>query len=112
MIDMRFALAPAGVAAPGGLDVRPAGCGVAWKDVRDAVLSARPRYAVVRSMTPFDLTGTAVAAPTAPFQGTGLPTGLRGTEQFAPAATVLGGHRTDIDNSTTLGIHSPGRPQS
>ena len=109
MIDMRFALAPAGVTGTGGLDVRPAGC-AAGGVLADDVRWARPRYAVVRSMTPFDLTGTSVAAPTAPFQGTGLPADPRGTEQ--PAATVLGGHRTDIDNSTTLGIHSPGRPQS
>ncbi len=104
MTDSRFALAPAGVSALGGLDVRPAGC--------VTVRTARPRYAVVRSMTPFDLTGTAVAAPAAPFQGTGLPADQRTTEPFAPAATVLGGHRTDIDKNTTLGIHSPGRPQS
>jgi hypothetical protein len=106
MTDMRFALAPAGVSALGGLDVRPAGCAAD----RDAVRWARPRYAVVRSLTPFDLTGTAVAAPTAPIQGTGLPADPRGTEKFVPAATVAGGQHTD--NSTTLGIHSPGRPQS
>ena len=110
MIDMRCALAPAGVSAWGALDVRPAAGG--------AVPSARPRYAVVRTMTPFDLTGTAVAAPTAPFQGTGLPTaahvadllggGLIGTGVFGSDAP-----RTDItDKQHTLGIHSPGRPAS
>jgi hypothetical protein len=101
MIDMRCASAPAGVSAWGALVVRPA--------AGDAVLTARPRYALVRSMTPFDLTGTALAAPTAPFSGTGLPvagqfgTGVGGTD--APT--------TDISTQRhTLGIHSPGRPQS
>ncbi|MGY1832384.1 hypothetical protein ACI8AA_18380 [Geodermatophilus sp. SYSU D01180] len=101
MIDMRCVLAPAGVSAWGALDVRPALTG--------AVPSARPRHAVVTTMTPFDLTGTAVAAPTAPVQGTGLPTagdfgtGVGGTDAL----------RTHISNQRhTLGIHSPGRPQS
>ncbi|HJX45540.1 MAG TPA: hypothetical protein VJ352_17875 [Geodermatophilus sp.] len=96
MIDMRCALAPAGVSAWGALDVRPAVVGV--------VPSARPRYAVVATVPPFELTGTAVAAPTAPFQGTGLPAaGVSGPDAL----------RTDItDKQHTLGIHPPGRPQS
>jgi hypothetical protein len=130
MIDMRCALAPAGVSAWGALDMRPAAGGVAP--------SARPRYAAVRTMTPFDLTGTAVAAPTAPFQGTGLPTaahvadllggrligtGVFGTDVFGTdvfgtdvfGTDVFGTDvpRTDTtDKQHTLGIHSPGRPQS
>jgi hypothetical protein len=96
MIDMRCVHAPAGVSARGALVVRPA--------AGDAVLTARPRYALVRSVPPFHPTGTAVVAPTAPFQGTGLPVaGIGGTDAL----------RTDNSNQrTTLGIHSPGRPQS
>ncbi|GAB3312244.1 hypothetical protein GCM10027451_24950 [Geodermatophilus aquaeductus] len=103
MIDMRCAFAPAGVSAWGALVVRPAAGG--------AVLTARPRYAVVRTLTPFDLTGTATAAPTAPFQGTGLPA----AGQFGIGTGVLGtdAPTTDISHTRhTLGIHSPGRPQS
>jgi hypothetical protein len=103
MIDMRCAFAPAGVSAWGALVVRPAAGG--------AVPTARPRYAVVRTLTPFDLTGTAIAAPTAPFQGTGLPA----AGQFGFGTGVLGTDErtTDIPNTRhTLGIHSPGRPQS
>ena len=93
MIDMRCAFAPAGVSAWGALVVRPA--------ARDAVLTARPRYAVVRSVTPFDLTGTATAVPAVGQFGSG--TGVLGTD--APT--------TDIPHTRhTLGIHSPGRPQS
>jgi hypothetical protein len=105
MIDMRCASAPAGVLAWGALVVRPA--------AGDAVLSARPRYAVVRSMTPFDLTGTAIAAPAAPFQGTGLPTAALVAQPFGGDVTGTDAPRTDITNKRhTLGIHSPGRPQS
>ncbi|MGY1813512.1 hypothetical protein [Blastococcus sp. SYSU D00820] len=107
-------------------------------------LVARPRYAVVRSMTPFDLTGSASAAFLAPHEGTGLPaadctaepfgTAPFGTAPFSTAwfgAVVPGAPRTtefvdvprtgdvlrngDVqrtDNSTTLGIRSPGRPLS
>ena len=108
MTDMRCALAPAGVPAWGALDVRPAAGGT--------VPSARPRYAVVRSTTPFDRTGTAVAAPTAPFQGTGLPAAASVADLLgAPGTGVFGtdAPRTDTtDLQHTLGIHSPGRPQS
>jgi hypothetical protein len=109
MTDMRCALAPAGVPAWGALDVRPAAGGT--------VPSARPRYAVVRSTTPFDRTGTAVAAPTAPFQGTGLPTAARIAEllggSFGTGVFGTDAPRTDTtDKQHTLGIHSPGRPQS
>ena len=103
MIDMRCAFAPAGVSAWGALVVRPAG--------GNAVPAARPRYAVVRTMTPFDLTGTAIAAPTAPFQGTGLP--IAG--QFGTGVGVLGTDAPTTDSThtrQTLGTHSPGRPQS
>ena len=101
MTDSRFALAPAGVSALGGLDVRPAGC--------VTVRTARPRYAVVRSMTPFDLTGTALAAPTAPFSGTGLPV----AGQFGTGVAGTDAPTTDISTQRhTLGIHPPGRPQS
>ncbi len=109
MTDTRFAFAPAGVSAWGALDVRPAGTG--------AVPTARPRYAAVRAMTPSDLVGTACTAPNAPVQGTGVPTvgvaapfgtGVFGTDVFGTDA-----HRTDISTQrTTLGIHSPGRPES
>jgi hypothetical protein len=105
MIDMRCAFAPAGVSAWGALVVRPAAGG--------AVLTARPRHAVVRTLTPFDLTGTAIAAPTAPFQGTGLP--AAGQFGFGNGTGVLGTDAPTTDISTTrhtLGIHSPGRPQS
>jgi hypothetical protein len=111
MIDTRFACAPAGVTARGGLDVRPAGLA--------ALPPSRPRYAVVRSMTPFDLTGTAVAAPPAPVQGTGLPAAGAvapfGTPVTGTGVAVIGTDAPQLHNSkqrTTLGIHSPGRPQS
>ena len=111
MIDTRCALAPAGVSSRGGLDVRPA--------VGGCTPPAGPRYAAVRSVTPFDLTGTAVAAPGAPFQGTGLPaTGLVapfGTPVAGTGVAVIGTDAPQVHNSkqrTTLGIHSPGRPQS
>jgi hypothetical protein len=128
MTDMRFALAPAGVPAWGGPDVRPAAGG--------AVVTVRLRYAAVRSVTPSEVSVTAttgattgaMAGVTAPFQGTGLPTGGRLTEQFGspvpatcipatdvPATELTGtdAQRTDFQhNGTTLGIHSPGRPQS
>ncbi|PWW23010.1 hypothetical protein JD79_02173 [Geodermatophilus normandii] len=104
MIDVRCASAPAGVSAWGALLVRPA--------AGDAVLMARPRHAVVRSTTPFDLTGTAVAAPAAPFQGTGLP--IAGQPVFGTG--LVGGADALTEDTThtrhTLGIHSPGRPQS
>ena len=104
MIDMRCASAPAGVSAWGALVVRPA--------AGNAVPAARPRYAVVRSTTPFDLTGTAVAAPAAPFHGTGLP--IAGQPVFGTG--LVGGADALIENTTntrhTLGIHPPGRPQS
>ncbi|SNR90075.1 hypothetical protein SAMN04488107_0529 [Geodermatophilus saharensis] len=105
MIDTRFALAPAGVSAWGALDVRPAGTG--------AVPTARHRYAVVRVLKPSDLAGGVCTAPGAPLQGTGVPT-VGGTA--APFGTdVIGTEVFDTDISTqrtTLGIHSPGRPQS
>ena len=108
MIDMRCALAPAGVSAWGALDARPAAGGT--------VPTARPRYAVVRTMTPFDLTGTAVAAPTAPFQGTGLPAPAHVADLLGATGTgVFGTDAPRIDTTDkqhTLGIHSPGRPQS
>ncbi len=120
MTDMRFALAPAGVPAWGGSAARPAPGG--------AVAAVRLRYAAVRSVTPSEVTGTATTGVTAPFQGTDLPTGGRLTEQFGspvpltyvpatdvPATGLTGtdAQRTDVQhNGTTLGIHSPGRPQS
>jgi hypothetical protein len=111
MIGTRCAPAPAGVSALGDLEVRPAVAG--WTP------PAGPRYAVVRSMTPFDLTGTAVAAPTAPIQGSGLPSTGRVAPFGAPVAgtgvVVIGTDALRFHNSkqrTTLGIHSPGRPQS
>lgn len=108
MIDTRCALAPAGVPARGALDVRPVHGG--------PVPPARPRYAVVRT-TPSDLIGTAVAAPAAPFQGTGVPAAGAVVARFgttpAPMAAPFGGTALPIQlNSTTLGIHSPGRPTS
>ena len=118
MIDMRLALAPAGVSAWGALDVRAA----RTTGLTGVLPYTRPRYAPVRSLTPFGLTGTACAAAAAPIQGTGLPTaapvaepfgtGVLGTAVFGTAVFGTDAHRTDIDNSTTLGIHSPGRPQS
>ncbi len=108
MIDMRCALAPAGVSAWGALDVRPAAGGV--------VPPARPRHAAVRTVTPFALTGTAVAASPAPFQGTGLPAAGVAPQFGGLVATGLpgtGNPRTDItDKQHTLGIHSPGSPAS
>ncbi|MGY1693421.1 MULTISPECIES: hypothetical protein [unclassified Geodermatophilus] len=105
MIDTRFALAPAGVSAWGALDVRPAGTG--------AVPPTRDRYALVRALVPSELIGGACTAPDAPVQGTGVPT-VGGTA--APFGTRVTG--TDVFDThistqrTTLGIHSPGRPQS
>ncbi len=111
MIDTRCALAPAGVSTLGGLDVRPA--------VPGCTPPAGPRYAVVRSMTPFDLTGTAVAAPLAPIPGTGLPSFGRvapfGTPVAGTGVAVIGTDALQDHNSkqrTTHGIHSPRRPQS
>ncbi|PRY51786.1 hypothetical protein LY71_101158 [Geodermatophilus tzadiensis] len=116
MISTPSICTPAGVTGPGALAARPAPAVV--------VPTARPRYAVVRSMTPFELTGTAVVAPTAPAQGTGLPTAaLPGTDVFGTrvfGTGVLGtgvvavaDQRTDIENTHhTLGNHPPGRPQS
>ena len=114
MIDMRLALAPAGVSAWGALDVRAA----RTTGLTGVLPYTRPRYAPVRSLTPFGLTGTACAAVAAPIQGTGLPTaahvadllggGLIGTGVFGSDAP-----RTDITyKQHTLGIHSPGRPAS
>ncbi|WP_369253512.1 hypothetical protein [Geodermatophilus amargosae] len=101
MIDLRCALAPAGVPAWGALVVRPA--------AGDAALVARPRHGVVRTLTPFDLTGTAVAAPAAPSSGTALPT----AGQFGTGVGGTDAPTTDISIAQhTLGIHSPGRPQS
>ena len=113
MIDMRLALAPAGVSAWGALDVRAA----RTTGLTGVLPYPRPRYAPVRSLSPFELTGTACAAAAAPIQGTGLPTAAPVAEPFGTGVlgtAVFGtdAHRTDIDNSTTLGIHSPGRPQS
>jgi hypothetical protein len=100
MIDMRCS-APAGVPAWGALVVRPA--------AGDAVLTARPRRAAVRALTPFDLTGTALAAPAAPFHGTGLPVAGR----FGTGVVGADAPTTDISiERHTLGIHPPGRPQS
>ena len=116
MISTPWICTPAGVPGPGALAVRPAQA--------DVVPTARPRYAAVRSMTPFDLTGTAVVAPTAPAQGTGLPTaalpgtdvlGTRvfGTRVLGTGVVIAADQRTDIENTHhTLGNHSPGRPQS
>ncbi|MGY1670234.1 hypothetical protein [Geodermatophilus sp. SYSU D00710] len=110
MTDTRFALAPAGVSAWGALDVRPAGTGM--------VPTARPRYAVARTATPLELTGTGCAAATAPVQGTGVPTAGGVIAPFGtsvPGTGLLGtdAHRTTTKQQrTTLGIHSPGRPQS
>ncbi len=108
MISTPWICAPAGVSGPGALAARPTRAVV--------VPTARPRYAVVRSMTPFDLTGTALAAPAAPAQGTGLPTAaLTGTDVFGTRVlgTAVADQRTDIENTHhTLGNHSPGRPQS
>lgn len=101
MTDVRCALAPAGVSVRGAFDMRPA--------VARDVPSARPRYAVVPTVPPFEQTGTAIAAPTAPVQGTGLPAaGVPGADALRIETT-----RTDItDKQHTLGIHPPGRPQS
>ncbi|SDC03867.1 hypothetical protein SAMN05660690_0298 [Geodermatophilus telluris] len=115
MISTPSICTPAGVSGPGALAVRPA-----WAVV---VPTARPRYGVVRSLTPFDLTGTAVAAPAAPLQGTGLPTGVLGTDVFgtdvfgtdvvATGVVIVADQRTDTTHMRhTLGNHSPGRPQS
>ncbi len=106
MIATRFADAPAGVLTPGGPVVRPTAAGCTPP-------VARPRYAVVRTMTPFDLTGTAVAAPTAPIQGTGLPS-VGTLPPFGTGVAVIGTDALQFhtDKQHTLGIHSPGRPQS
>ncbi|SFO92178.1 hypothetical protein SAMN05660464_1549 [Geodermatophilus dictyosporus] len=121
MTSTPWTCTPAGVPGPGVLAVRPAAAVV--------VPAARPRYAAVRAMTPFDLTGTAVAAPAAPVRGTGLPvagplgTGVRGTDVFATGVfgtgvfgtgvVITADQRTDIENTHhTLGNHSPGGPQS
>ena len=113
MIDVRCTFAPAGVSAWGALDVRAA----RTTGLTGVLPYPRPRYAPVRSLSPFELTGTACAAAAAPIQGTGLPVAAPVAEPFGTGGTgtaVLGAdaHRTDFDNSTTLGIHSPGRPQS
>jgi len=112
MIATMWSSAPAGVSGPGSLVARPATCGNLPGAAR---LRALPLSAAVR-----------IAVAGAPFQGTAVPgapqvdlvpTGrggdaTRGTDDFrAPAGVYLQDKRND-DNTTTLGIHSPGRPLS
>ncbi|TFV66369.1 UNVERIFIED_ORG: hypothetical protein E4P37_06640 [Bacillus sp. AZ43] len=95
MITTKLTMAPADLLGL-GLDVRPAyGPGLC-------------------SGTEF--TAVHTAAPTAPLQGTGLPTGgtavrLRPATRRPLGAVVV--TKTFIENNgTTLGIHSSRRPQS
>ncbi|WP_448640921.1 hypothetical protein [Geodermatophilus sp. URMC 63] len=127
MIDTSWICTPAGVSGPGALTVRAPQAG-ALGGVRP---SARPRHTVVRSMTPFALTGTGLAAAGVAVHGTGLPTaglttaGLTATDVLGTAVIgtdVFGiGDRTGVlrtttdpkpTTSTTLGIPPPRRPQS
>jgi hypothetical protein len=98
VISTPWICAPAGVPGPGALAVRAPQAGA----LGGVTPSARPRYAVVRTMTPFGLTGTGVFG--SGVVGTDqLGTGVVGT---APIAS------TPIHERTTLGIHPPRRPQS
>jgi hypothetical protein len=105
MIDTTMTAVPTGLPGTGRADVR-------------ACATPAGRLLGYGSALP---SGTDVArrrAPeafTAPFQGTGLPVAVRTERSVAP--TVLQPApiaHTDVPtpNGTTLGIHSPGRPQS
>ena len=78
-------------------------------------LDARPAYGPGLCSAGADLLVARTAAPTAPLQGTGLPTGgtavrLRPvTRQLIGAVVVT---KTFENNGTTLGNHSSRRPQS
>ncbi len=108
MTSTSWICTPAGVSGPGALVLRPAA---------GAVPAARLRHAVVRSVPPFELTGTATAAPVAPVRETGLPIVAPVTD---PSGTGGLQHITSERITTeritttcsTLGIHSPGRPPS
>ncbi len=96
MISTTWTKAPADLLGLGGIDVRPA-YGPGLRSGGGDLLAAR------------------TAAPTAPVQGTGLPTGgtavrLRPVTRQPIGAVVV--TTTFENNDTTLGNHSPGRPQS
>jgi hypothetical protein len=102
VISTMWTDAPAGFSGPGSLGMSPHTC--------PSVVAGG---AVVR-----------MAPLAAPIQGTGLPMAARlrpidergvAQESFfekAIAVTGLVPQSTTTDNSTTLGIHPPGRPQS
>ncbi|MEX5716866.1 hypothetical protein [Geodermatophilus maliterrae] len=132
MISTACTGTPAGVTGPGALAVRPA----PRAGMDGAALVVRPRHgtaAPVAVATPYQLTGTGLTGVTVAVQGTSLPTaGLLGinarradvfsTDVFSAdvfsadvfSADVFGTDTTDPTSieRTTLGIHSPRRPQS
>ena len=97
MTSVTWTNAPADLLGLGGLDVRPA-------------------YSTGLCSGGADLLAARTAAPTAPVQGTGLPTGgtavrLRPVTRQPIGAVVV--TTTFVENNgTTLGNHSSGRPQS
>jgi hypothetical protein len=111
MISTMWFSAPAGVSGPGSLVARPATCGNPSGAVR---LRALPLSAAVR-----------IAVAGAPFQGTAVPAAPqvdlvpagrdgdagRGADEFR-ASTGVYLQDTCNDDTTTLGLHSPGRPLS
>ncbi len=97
MISTTWTKAPADSLGLGGIDVRPA-------------------YAPGLCGGSADLVAMRIAAPTAPVQGTGLPTGSTAV-RLRPVIRQAIGHDVVTtenfeNNGTTLGIHSSRRPQS
>jgi hypothetical protein len=97
MISTMWTKAPADLLGLGGIDVRPA-------------------YGPALCSSSADLVAVRIAAPTAPAQGTGLPTGSTAV-RLRPVTRRPIGHdvvttKTFENNGTTLGIHSSRRPQS
>jgi hypothetical protein len=97
MITMTPSFAPADLLGLGGSVVRPA--------YGPGLCSGSAPLVAVR-----------IAAPTAPVQGTGLPTGSTAV-RLRPVTRQATGHdvvteQTFENTGTTLGIHSSRRPQS
>ena len=99
MISTTWTKAPADLLGTGGLDVRPAfGPGLCTGSLENPALR--------------------IAAPFAPVQGTGLPSGATAlrlrpvTRRPIGHDVVTTDYTTFEKNGTTLGNHSSGRPQS
>ena len=103
MTSTSFAFAPAGVLGSGSADVRPYSCAA----VPSALLGGQVGVAAVVKGS-----GLPVSVP-----ATGMPARFRGWATEATGARTTVGVRQHIDlitqnDGTTLGIHSPRRPQS